>query len=224
MFVLQDKPFSILKENESAYEILILRDLYDNKFKDIAVEMGISVERVRQKYNKRKVLQARLYIRHLSVALGHDNSSLILKEYQQAEAFYIDRTFAVAYFEIKYGDILSEYRGGEPVISKDFLDKVPPLIIGWDDKEVEASIVQMRDVEQIPFKKIAEQYCITVPKAKHIYESYYHKQFMKLVRKIDELENERNAGLRYYDRARTGKKRIALILEEHPELRDENES
>lgn len=67
---MKDIPYSILKQDERAYEIMLLRDQYGNTFTDIARECEISVARVVQIYNKIKIKQIRLYINHIAVVFG----------------------------------------------------------------------------------------------------------------------------------------------------------
>ena len=56
---LKDIPYSILKKDGRAYEIMLLRDQYDNTFTDIAAEFELSVTRVTQIYFRLKVRQIR---------------------------------------------------------------------------------------------------------------------------------------------------------------------
>lgn len=96
---MKDIPYSTLKQDERAYEIMLLRDQHDNTFTDIANEYSISVVRVRQIYNKTKIKQIRLYIQHISIELGHENTSQIRKIYDDAYECYQDWTYACAYLE-----------------------------------------------------------------------------------------------------------------------------
>ena len=71
---MKDIPYSELKEDRRAYDIMLLRDQYNNTFTDIAKEYGISLVRARELYSRIKIKQIRLYIRHISIALGYDNT------------------------------------------------------------------------------------------------------------------------------------------------------
>lgn len=60
VIMLKDIPYSELKEDRRAYDIMILRDQYNNTFADIAKEYGISLVRARELYSRIKVKQIRL--------------------------------------------------------------------------------------------------------------------------------------------------------------------
>ena len=69
--LMKDIPYSELKKDKRAYDILMLRDQHNNTFTDMAKEYEISAIRVRQIYIKIKMKQMRLYIRHISIVLGY---------------------------------------------------------------------------------------------------------------------------------------------------------
>lgn len=48
------QPYSELKENARAYEIMLLRDRYDHSYKGIAKELGVSVGEVVRLYRQIK--------------------------------------------------------------------------------------------------------------------------------------------------------------------------
>lgn len=179
--MLKDIPYNVLKENERAYKIMLLRDQYNNSFNDIAKELELSVTGVKQIYHKLKFKQIWLYINHISAALGYDNNSQIKKVFEQADKCYQDRTYACAYLEKKYKDILTEYRNGEPGMSQQFLKSMPPFKPKLNKKTV-ARIIEMRENEKASFVKIAKEFRITRQKAKYTYDWYYHVKMLELIK------------------------------------------
>ena len=71
--MLKDVSYSVLKEDERAYKIMLLKDQDGYNFSDIAKEFDLSLARVTQIYRRLKIRQIRLYINHISVALGYDS-------------------------------------------------------------------------------------------------------------------------------------------------------
>lgn len=57
MSVLKDIAYSKLQQNERAYEVMLLRDQYDNTFTDIAKKYEISVTRALDIYRRLKIEQ-----------------------------------------------------------------------------------------------------------------------------------------------------------------------
>lgn len=169
--MLKDIPYSILKQNERAYDIMLLRDQRYNTFTNIAKEYEISVIRVTQIYNKIKIKQIRLYINHISVVLGHENTSQISKVFDNANKCYKDWSYVCAYLENKYKDILYEYRAGEPGIPMQFMESMPPFRPKLSKKTI-ARVIAMREVEKASYKTIAKELCMTQAKVKYIYESF----------------------------------------------------
>ena len=70
MDMLKEYPYHLLKQDARSYEIMLLRDQHGNTFADIAKEYQISAASAAQKYYMLKVKQIRLYLNHLSIALG----------------------------------------------------------------------------------------------------------------------------------------------------------
>lgn len=110
--VLDDIPYSTLQKNRQGYEILLLRDHHNRSFAAIGRELGICTARVCGQYNKIKVRQVRLYIRHIAVALGHENTAQVRKEFFTALECYQNYACACGYLENTYPEILEAYRGG----------------------------------------------------------------------------------------------------------------
>ena len=138
-------PYSKLKENERAYEIMLLRDLYDNTFADMAREFETSRTRIAQIYCKIKIKQLRLYAQYLAAVHGHENASAF--RINSIYDCYLDSKYVSAYFEKEYGDILTEYRSGEPGIPEQFIEALPPFT-GALSAEVLDRMIQLREIER----------------------------------------------------------------------------
>lgn len=213
---MEDFPYGILKQDELAYEIMLLRDQYNNTFTDIAKECNVSVRRIKQIYNKTKIKQTRLYIQHISVALGHENTLQIRKVYNDALECYQERTYACAYLEKKYKSILDEYRDGEPGMPTQFIKNMPPFKPKPGKKTV-ARVIEMREVEKASYIAIGKELHMTQAKAKHTYEWFYHKQVLELIKALQEKTEsykEKDAIWDYYFRGyKTCKKRYDALME-----------
>lgn len=182
--MLKDIPYSVLKQDKRAYEIMLLRDQYNNSFTDIAKEFEISTVRAAQIYHKQKFRQKNLYINHVSIALGHGSTSQIRKIFDEAYECYQDTAYACAYFEKKYKGILTEYRGGEPGMPAQFIKAMPPFKPQLSKKTI-ARIVEMRETEKASFVTIAKELRMTRAKAKRTYEMFYHKQVLELMEALE---------------------------------------
>lgn len=219
--MLQDVPYSELKKNERAYEIMLLRDQHGNAFTDIAKEYGISHERTRQQYSKIKFRQSRLYINHIATTLGYDDASEIQKVFDAAMACYETWPHACAYLEVQYKGILDEYRAGEPGMPAQFIKKMPPFKPELSTRAV-ASVIRMREVENTPFTEIAKKLRITQEKAEHVYQSYYHKKVLACIDALYEKAQGRGSKQaiqqRIFSGNMTSKKRYERLLQEYPEL------
>lgn len=173
--MLENIPYSELQKEGKNYEIMLLRDQYDNTYKDIATEMGISKERVMQIYSGMKIKQARLYINHISVVLGNQDTSQIAQIFDEAYDCYQDLTYAAAYLEKRYKDILTEYRNGEPGMPKQFIQSMPPFRRKISQETI-ARVVEMREERRASFITIAKELRITRQKAMRIYNQFYHEK------------------------------------------------
>lgn len=212
--MLKDIPYSVLEQDERAYEIMLLRDQHGNTFTDIAKEFEISVARVMQIYHQLKFKQIRLYINHIAVVLGHESASQIREVYNEAYECYQDRTYACAYLEKRYKAILIEYRDGEPGMPSHFIRNMPPFQPKLSKKTV-SRVVELRDVEKASFVTIAKEMRMTQAKAKHTYEMHYHKQVLALIHALQEKadsEEEKAAIWNYYFRRyHSSKKRYDML-------------
>ena len=217
IYVLKDIPYRVLKEDRRAYEIMLLRDQYNNTFTDIAAEFELSVTRVTQIYFQMKVRQIRLYIHHVSIALGYDSTSQIIKVFNEAEDCYQDHTYACAYLEKKYKDILTEYRDGEPGMPAQFVKGMPPFKPKLSKKMI-ARVVEMREAEKASFITIGKKLRITPAKAERTYELFYHEQVLELVKalqdKVESDQEKRAIWDHCFRRYRTAKKRYDMLTKE----------
>ena len=213
--MLKDVPYSVLKDDKRAYEIMLLRDRSDSSFTDIAKAFSLSPPRIRQLYNRLKIKQTRLYINRISLALGHDDISQVTKVYEQAYECYQDRSYACAYLEKKYRSILTEYRDGEPGMPAKFLKSLPPLKTEFTEQETKR-IIEMREAKKASFVEIAKELRITREKSKHIYDWHYHRQAVALVKALTsqvESPQERMDIWDYYFRNNfTPKKRYEMLI------------
>lgn len=220
---MKDIPYSELKEDRRAYDIMLLRDQYNNTFADIAKEYGISLVRARELYSRVKIKQIRLYIRHISIALGYDNTVEVRKVYDAAHECFQDFSYACAYLEKKYSSILVEYRAGEPGMPKEYIKNLPPLKKSLNP-EIVSRIVEMREVEKATFTAIAKEMAITPEKAKHTYDMFYHQQVLDFIEPLQQeassYEEKRAIWQHYFGKYRSAKKRYEMILEEKRETQN----
>lgn len=215
--MLKDTAYSALMQDKRGYGIMLLREQEGKAFTDIAREYNISLERVRQIYSKQKFKQKCLYIHHIAIALGHENTSQIGKIFRAAEDWYRDRTYACAYFEKKYKDILTEYRDGEPGMPPQFIKSIPPFRSKLSKKEI-ARVVEMREVQKAPFALIAKELRITQAKAKHTYDWFYHERVVELVKALQDTVKtfEEKAAIwdRYFKGNITDKKCYDMLIKD----------
>lgn len=213
--MLKDIPYDVLKNEKRAYEIMLLYDRSGSSFIDIAKKFNLSPARARQIYRWLKIKQIRLCINHISIALGHDNLSQVNKVYEQAYECYQSRQYACAYLEKKYKSILTQYRCGEPGMPQRFIKSMPPLKRQLTKAEIER-MIETREAENASFAEIAKELRITREKAKHIYDSHYHKQAVALVKALTaqtESPQERMDIWNYYFRNNfTPKRRYEMLI------------
>ena len=170
-----DIPYSTLQEDKTGYQILLLREQQDQSFTAIASKFGVSPARVRQQYTKMKVRQVRLYIRHIAIALGHDNTAQVRNVFSEAMDCYQNYPYACGYLDKTYGDILKAYRAGEPGTPQEMLEKLPPCPVKLGEEEI-SRMVTMREEENASFRAIGRAFHITPEKARHTYEMVYHRK------------------------------------------------
>lgn len=212
--MLKEKPYRELQKDRRAYEMMLLRDQHGNTFTDIAKEYEISVAWAVQKYNRLKIKQTCLYINHIAAVLGDESASQVENVFRNAYECYRDWTYACAYLEKKYKDILMEYRDGEPGMPIHFIRSMPPFKPKLSKKTV-ARVIEMREAEKASFVTIAKELRMTQAKARHTYEMFYHKQVIALIHVLQEKEEDREKKAAiwdyYFGRYHSSKKRYDVL-------------
>lgn len=215
MVFMEYYPYSDLKQEERAYEIMLLRDQHNNTFADIAEEYTISVARAKQVYDRIKLKQIHLYINHIAFTLGHENDLLVSEAFYSAFECYWEMPYVCAYFEKKYKTILTEYRAGEPGLPSQFIKNMPPFKSKPSKKTV-ARVIEMREVEKASYIEIGKELKMTQAKAKHTYEWFYHQQAMVIIKslqeKVESFEEKKAIWDSHFREYRTSKKRYDALM------------
>lgn len=214
---MNDIPYSTLQEDKTGYQILLLREQQNQSFTAIASQLGVSPARVRQQYTKMKVRQVRLYIRHIAIALGHENTAQVRKEFSAAMDCYQNYPYACGYLDKTYGEILEAYRAGEPGTPQEMLEKLPPCPVKLGKEEI-SRIVTMREEGNASFRAIGREFHITPEKARHTYEMVYHRKVLEYVEGLQQQgktwEERRELWRRYFGGYQSAKTRYENILGE----------
>lgn len=212
-----DIPYNTLKQDERAYEIMLLRDQRELTYAAIAKAYKRSVTWVTQKYKKAKTRQKEMYIRHIAIVLGHPNTEQIRRIYDAAYASYRSRAYASAYMEMRYQDILTEYRAGEPGMPRHFIEDLPPLMPEPSEETV-ARIVELREAQNASFIAIAKALGMTKEKVKRTYDGFYHAKVIAIIKSLqDKTENDTvkdEIGHRFFSGEISSKKRYERMMEE----------
>ena len=215
--MLKEEAYRELQKDRRAYEIMLLRDQQGKTFTDIAKEYEISSAWAVQKYNRLKMKQIRLYINHIAAVLGHESTSQVENVFRNAYECYQDQTYACAYLEKRYKDILIEYRDGEPGMPTQFIKNMPPFKPKLSKKTV-ARVIELREAEKASFVTIAKELRMTQAKARHTYEMFYHKQVIALIKALQEKaeskEEKAAIGNYYFGRYHSSKKRYDMLTKE----------
>ena len=215
--MLKEEAYRELQKDRRAYEIMLLRDQQGKTFTDIAKEYEISSAWAVQKYNRLKMKQIRLYINHIAAVLGHESTSQVESVFQNAYECYQDWTYACAYLEKRYKDILMEYRDGEPGMPTQFIKDMPPFKPKLSKKTV-ARVIELREAEKASFVTIAKELRMTQAKARHTYEMFYHKQVIALIKALQEKaesrEEKETIWNYYFGRYHSSKKRYDMLTKE----------
>lgn len=214
--MLKDIPYFVLKENMRRYRVMLLCDIDGQTFTGIAKRLGLTASQVSLMYNKTKVKQRNLYINHLSIALGYNDRIQVEKIYAQAYECYQSRTYACAYLEKEYRDILTEYRAGEPGMPEKFVENMPPLRGELTEVEV-MRIVQMREEQRFSYIDIGIEFNITKEKAKHTYDRYYHTKSLELISVLEKAANSNIEKMEirnyFFGNSFSAKKRYEMLKE-----------
>ena len=216
-FYQDDIPYSTLQEDKTGYQILLLREQQDQSFTAIASQLGVSPARVRQQYTKMKVRQVRLYLRHIAIALGHENTAQVRNVFSTAMDCYQNYPYACGYLDKTYGEILEAYRAGEPGTPQEMLEKLPPCPVKLGEEEI-SCMVTMREEENASFRAIGRAFHITPEKARHTYEMVYHRKVLEYVERLQQQartwEERRELWRRYFGGHQSAKTRYENILGE----------
>ena len=209
-----DIPYSELTKDDIAYEVMLLRDLYDNTYSDIAKEHGVSNTAVVNVYSRIKIKQLRLYARHLAIVHGHENTDAF--SINAVYDCYWDFRYVAAYFEKEYGDILTEYRAGEPGMPEQFIATLPPLINELSAEDIDR-LIRLREDDKKTFPAIGKELLLSEARAKREYELFYHRKVLTAIDEIKEKTGDDVSG--HYLELRCGsKKQFEMIRRDYPEL------
>ena len=214
--MLKDIPYDVIKQDKRAYEIMLIRDQHGSSFAKIAKEFDISASRVIHLYYKVKLKQIHLYINHIAAVAEGEDFSQMKNLYHSAYECYQDWTYACAYLEKKYQDILTAYRDGEPGMPAQFIKNLPPYKSKLSKKTVDR-IIELRDKEKASFAAIAKELHLTQAKARHTYEMFYHKKVLALINELQKKaknEKEKEAIWDYYFKiCYSSKKRYDMLTQ-----------
>ena len=218
-----DIPYSTLQEDKTGYQILLLREQQNQSVTAIAGQLGVSPARVRQQYTKMKVRQVRLYIRHIAIALGHENTAQVRNVFSTAMECYQNYPYACGYLDKTYGEILEAYRAGEPGTPQEMLEKLPPCPVKLGEEEI-ARMVTMREEEKASFRAIGREFHITPEKARHTYEMVYHHKVLEYVEGLQQQakswEERMEIWRRYLGGSMSAKRRYERLLAEQCEKKE----
>ena len=209
-------PYKKLKKDALAYQIMLLRDQQNLSFADIAQKCNINNSaRVIYKYKTIKIEQIRLYLNHIALQFGYDTNEKIRIIYEKALDFYCDYTYACAFLEIRYKNILCLYREGEPGISQTFLCAMPPYrqLTEYDVSR----IIEMREAKE-SFVKIASEIHITKNKAAQIYHWYYHILIFDVIELLARNEYDKEELRNFcFDNPYSSKRQYEMLLNKYSE-------
>ena len=218
-----DIPYSTLQEDKTGYQILLLREQQNQSFTAIASQLGVSPARVRQQYTKMKVRQVRLYLRHIAIVLGHENTAQVRNVFSTAMDCYQNYPYTCGYLDKTYGEILESYRAGEPGTPQEMLEKLLPCPVKLGEEEI-SCIVTMREEEKASFRAIGREFHITPEKARHTYEMVYHHKVLEYVEGLQQQakswEERMEIWRRYLGGSMSAKRRYERLLAEQCEKKE----
>ena len=220
---MNDIPYSTLQEDKIGYQILLLREQQNQSFTAIASQLGVSPARVRQQYTKMKVRQVRLYLRHIAIVLGHENTAQVRNVFSTAMDCYQNYPYTCGYLDKTYGEILESYRAGEPGTPQEMLEKLLPCPVKLGEEEI-SCIVTMREEEKASFRAIGREFHITPEKARHTYEMVYHHKVLEYVEGLQQQakswEERMEFWRRYLGGSMSAKRRYERLLAEQCEKKE----
>lgn len=218
-----DIPYSTLQEDKTGYQILLLREQQNQSFTAIARQLGVSPARVRQQYTKMKVRQVRLYLRHIAIVLGHENTAQVRNVFSTAMDCYQNYPYTCGYLDKTYGEILEAYRAGEPGTPQEMLEGLPPCPVKLGEEEI-SCIVTMREEGNASFRAIGREFHITPEKARHTYEMVYHHKVLEYVEGLQQQakswEERMEIWRRYLGGSMSAKRRYERLLAEQCEKKE----
>ncbi len=217
--MLEDIPYSRLKDNGRQYAVWIYRDIQKRTWADIASEYGISLARIRQYYWKTMTLRTNYYVNHLSIAYGHDNTEHFHQIYMDALRCYNAIKYVVAYFEKEYSGILREYRAGEPGMPEHIFRDLPPYLTAFSEQAV-SGIIEMREVQGLTFGDIGKRLSMTREKADDLYNQHYYDLFMAITKKIMDDTGDKHIQKKYSSGryVGSGKAKYDNLIHDYPEF------
>lgn len=170
----------LMKVDSLQYQILEMRMKYNMSYHEIAKKLNKSHILIRKQYRMICACIFKSYSQYLQ-ELG------VLKDTTYLMDFYKSYPHAIAYLENNYADILSSYRSGTPSLFSDTIVNLPVYRILSKDQmaTLENRIIHAREKEKKSFISIGNEYNITRNKAKHIYESYYHRKVLHELSMMD---------------------------------------
>lgn len=220
---MNDIPYSTLQEDKTGYQILLLREQQNQSVTAIASQLGVSPARIRQQYTKMKVRQVRLYLRHIAIVLGHENTAQVRNVFSTAMDCYQNYPYTCGYLDKTYGEILELYRAGEPGTPQEMLEKLLPCPVKLGEEEI-SRIVTMREEEKASFRAIGREFHITPEKARHTYEMVYHRKVLEYVEGLQQQakswEERMEIWRRYLGGSMSTKRRYERLLAEQCEKKE----
>lgn len=187
-------PYNTLQKNERAYAIMRLHEGEDLGFAEIGGRYGISANYVRQIYLGLKCRQAVLYFGRIALALHLSEAERKALQIRVWDC-YADVRCVCAYLEGAYGELLADYRAGEPGMPADFVASLPPMREALSEQEIRR-IRKIREQTGKTFAEIGEIFGITAAKAKEVYRKEYRKKAAKVYAALEKRmksEEERQA-------------------------------
>lgn len=213
--MLQEIPYSKLKEKSLSYEIMLLYD-QGNSFAALGRKFEISRDSAEQRFYTIKHKQIDYYMNHLSIV--HGDQQYFQKLYKTVFDCYKTYPYIAVYLEKTYAEILADYRQGEPGIPRDVLKALPPLKETFSGRII-SRIIFMREEEKRTYKEIGQFLKLTPEKSEGLYQHYYHQKFLDLVDRIL-VTTDAPSGFsaKYYRQSPKSHLRYALLAKDFPEF------
>lgn len=169
-----------VEDNSLNYRILEMKLSQGKSYSEIANNFNRSKSTVRERYQTFSWSLYRCYLQYLeSIGINIDSLDII--------NFYENISNSIAYLEKAYSEPLNIFRAGKPPV---FLESVKDLVPYRKLSErqllnLEKKIVETRENQGRTFVDIGKKLKITTEKARRIYDFYYHKKVLEVIRRID---------------------------------------